>query len=64
MSIPKWSDNKSVEICATHCTTEVAEHFMRRDSKNKKLIDISCPTVIKDYNKLMVGVDFDSIISH
>ena len=57
VSITKCFDNKSVQLCVTHCNPDTFENVRRWDRKRKKIIDISCPTVIRDYNKSTGGID-------
>ena len=63
VSITKWFDNKSIQICATHCNFEAVENLRRWNRKSKKFIDIPCPTAIKDYNKSMGGVDLSAMLT-
>lgn len=53
----KWMDNKSVLMISTAFGSEPQEIIKRWDKTNKKHIDVTCPKVVRIYNKKMGGVD-------
>jgi len=63
MSVTSWKDNKQVNLLSTYCGSLPMLTANRFDKKLKKKINIDCPTVIKEYNRFMGGVDLlDSLI--
>lgn len=55
ISFFKWKDNKAVLLASNYHGSEQTT-VARRDQKGVQH-DISCPTVVKDYNAFMGGVD-------
>jgi hypothetical protein len=51
----KWEDNKSVWLISNYHGTE--QSSVLRTQKDGSKITVSCPPVVKDYNKYMGGVD-------
>ncbi|XP_060870286.1 piggyBac transposable element-derived protein 3-like [Metopolophium dirhodum] len=63
MSVTSWKDNRQVNLLSTYCGSLPMLTANRFDKKLKKKINIDCPTVIKEYNRFMGGVDLlDSLI--
>ena len=55
--IVKWIDNKAVLLGNTLYGVEPIESVKRFNKQKKKKVDVNCPTIIKQYNKHMGGVD-------
>lgn len=52
-----WKDNKIVTLLSSFTGELPFSQVKRYDKKEKKSIDISCPNVVKEYNRHMGGVD-------
>ncbi|XP_065662880.1 piggyBac transposable element-derived protein 3-like [Hydra vulgaris] len=62
--LTKWYDNKCVNLISTYCDPEFVSKIKRWDRKDKKYIEIDCPSTVQEYNKSMGGVDLaDMLIS-
>ncbi|XP_065662877.1 piggyBac transposable element-derived protein 3-like [Hydra vulgaris] len=62
--LTKWYDNKCVNLISTYCDPGLVSKIKRWDRKDKKYIEIDCPSVLQEYNKTMGGVDLaDMLIS-
>ena len=60
----KWYDGKGVLIGLNYAGVETYTTVERFDVKQKKKIKLSCPGMIKEYNRSMGGVDLaDMLIS-
>ena len=60
----KWYDGKGVLIGLNCAGVETSTTVERFDVKPKKKIKVSCPGMIKEYNRSMGGVDLaDMLIS-
>lgn len=57
ISVVSWNDNQIVTIGSTLCGTLPLEKIKRYDRKTKTFMEISCPKIVKIYNKHMGGVD-------
>ncbi|KAH9631151.1 hypothetical protein HF086_001086 [Spodoptera exigua] len=57
ISVTCWKDNKQVVLASTYVGAEPAGSVSRYDKKQKRMIEITCPKIIKDYNAHMGGVD-------
>lgn len=58
-----WKDNKLVTLLSSYCGILPEGTIRRFDKKKKKNIEVSCPFIIKEYNKHMGGVDLlDSLM--
>lgn len=58
-----WKDNKIVTLLSSYCGILPKNSINRFDKKTKRILDVNCPAIIKDYNRHMKGVDwFDSLI--
>lgn len=51
----KWKDNKAVYLASNYHGNETTT--VQRTSKNGSKSDVTCPTLVKDYNAFMGGVD-------
>lgn len=58
----KWMDNKPVHFL-TNCFSPRDTTTVKRKNKDGSLVEISCPNLVKQYNKYMGGVDkFDQFL--
>lgn len=58
-----WKDNKYVSLLSSYAGTNPITTVARFDRKEKKMIQVDCPNVIREYNKHMGGVDLlDSLM--
>ncbi|KAK2725591.1 hypothetical protein QYM36_000180 [Artemia franciscana] len=53
----RWFDSKAVTLVSKYGAVEPKNTCRRWDSSEKKYVEIERPTVIKEYNKYMGGVD-------
>ena len=60
----RWKDNKVVTMISTADGIEPLSTVKRYDKDAKAKIDVSCPDVIKKYNKNMGGVDKSDMLTH
>ena len=60
----RWKDNKVVTMISTADGVEPLTTVKRWDKDAKARIDVSCPDVIKKYNKSMGGVDKSDMLTH
>ncbi|KAJ8257577.1 hypothetical protein GJAV_G00187270 [Gymnothorax javanicus] len=59
----KWYDNRSVSLLSNYIGAHPVTEVDRWDGKQKKIIKVPCPAVVREYNKNMGGVDLlDSLI--
>ncbi|KAJ8386987.1 hypothetical protein AAFF_G00161640 [Aldrovandia affinis] len=56
LHIVKWYDNRSVTLLSDYTGAYPVTEFDRWDRKQKVIIKVPCPAVVKDYNKNMGGV--------
>ncbi|XP_060870237.1 piggyBac transposable element-derived protein 3-like [Metopolophium dirhodum] len=65
ISVVKWADNKCVTLVSSFVPVNEQPSSVRRYDKNMKAkIPINCPTIIKEYNSKMGGVDLaDMLVS-
>ena len=64
MRIVKWADNKCVTLVSSFSSASPVGSCQRFDRKQKKKVEIQCPTIVKTYNSFMGGVDLmDSLIA-
>ncbi|XP_024153448.1 piggyBac transposable element-derived protein 2 isoform X2 [Oryzias melastigma] len=60
----KWYDNRSVSLLSDYIGAHPVTDVDRWDGKQKKVIRVPCPAVVREYNKNMGGVDLlDSLIA-
>jgi len=58
-----WKDNKIITLLSSYCGILTKNSINRFDKKTKRILDVNCPAIIKDYNRHMGGVDLlDSLI--
>lgn len=55
IGIFKWKDNKAVYLASNYHGNETTT--VQRTSKDGSKSDVTCPTLVKDYNAFMGGVD-------
>ena len=53
----KWMDNRSVHMLSNYLSPATNETIKRRTKGSSEKLDITCPTMIKEYNAHMGGVD-------
>lgn len=65
IAVVKWADNKCVTLVSSFVPVNEQTSSVRRYDKNMKTkIPINCPTIIKEYNSKMGGVDLaDMLVS-
>uniref|UniRef100_H2L551 PiggyBac transposable element-derived protein domain-containing protein n=1 Tax=Oryzias latipes TaxID=8090 RepID=H2L551_ORYLA len=60
----KWYDNHSVSLLSDYIGAHPVTDVDKWDGKQKKVIRVPCPAVVREYNKNMGGVDLlDSLIA-
>ena len=60
----RWFDNKKVDTASSYVGLGEGGEAERWDKKEGKKVKISCPEIIKEYNRFMGGVDLlDSLTS-
>nr|XP_047143108.1 piggyBac transposable element-derived protein 3-like [Hydra vulgaris] len=60
----RWFDNKCVQLVSTFSSPISLSNVKRWNRKNKSYVSVSCPEIVKEYNKSMGGVDLaDMLIS-
>ncbi|XP_050059682.1 piggyBac transposable element-derived protein 3-like [Aphis gossypii] len=58
-----WKDNKLVTLLSSYCGILPEMSINRFDKKSKRNMEVKCPSIIKEYNRHMGGVDLlDSLI--
>ena len=60
--VTRWYDNKCVNLCSTYTNPNDVSDIRRWDRIKKEYIEISCPNVVKEYNKSMGGVDLSDML--
>lgn len=60
----RWFDNRAVTFVSSYASLEPSSKLKRWSRNEKKSVDITCPFVVKEYNKFMGGVDvMDMLLS-
>ena len=62
MSVLKWYDNKCVQMCSNYADPAPTSTIKRWDRKENKEIEISCPSIVAEYNTYMGGVDLSDML--
>ena len=62
LSVTKWFDNKYIQLASTYCDPDSVSFFKHWNRTEKKYVEISCPTVVQEYNKNMGGVDLSDML--
>lgn len=57
ITLVMWKDNKAILMGSTTSGGEPVTNVKRWAKKEKKYVDVSCPSVVKKYNSNMGGVD-------
>lgn len=57
IAVVKWVDNQCVNLVSSYCADEPINTIMRYDKQTHQKQPVSCPHIIKQYNKKMGGVD-------
>ncbi|XP_048859480.1 piggyBac transposable element-derived protein 3-like [Brienomyrus brachyistius] len=57
LHVVKWYDNRSVSLLSNYIGAHPVTKVDRWDGKQKKIIQVPCPAVVREYNKNMGGVD-------
>ncbi|XP_047122911.1 piggyBac transposable element-derived protein 3-like [Hydra vulgaris] len=60
----RWMDNKALTLLSTFAAVELVKKVRKWDKKEKKDIEVECPSIIILYNAFMGGVDLlDSLVA-
>lgn len=59
-----WKDNKQVNVLSSDAGIHPLSVAKRWDKEARKKVDIPCPTVIKEYNGKMGGIDKSDMLTH
>ncbi|XP_040073998.1 piggyBac transposable element-derived protein 2-like [Ixodes scapularis] len=63
--VVKWYDNRSVTTASTFAGAQPVTTVMRWDRREKKSVQVECPSAVVTYNKYMGGVDLlDALIAY
>ena len=62
ITVTKWFDNKCIQLVSTNCNPQSVSVVKRWSRAEKKYVNISCPTVVQEYNKNMGGVDLSDML--
>ena len=62
MFVLRWYDNKCVQMCSNYSDPAPSSTIKRWDRKENKEIEISCPSIVAEYNAYMGGVDLSNML--
>ena len=62
MSVLRWYDNKCIQMCSNYSDPAPTSTIKRWGRKEKKEIEISCPTIVAEYNTYREGVDLSDML--
>ena len=62
LAVVKWLDNKCVHLCTNYVNPIETSEVRRWDKSAKKYVQVTCPAVVKEYNKSMGGVDLSDML--
>ncbi|KRZ88966.1 PiggyBac transposable element-derived protein 3, partial [Trichinella sp. T8] len=62
LCIVRWHDSAVVDLSSTYVCTQPVCKVKRWNKKEKTLVDVSCPAIVKEYNKYMGGVDLEGML--
>ena len=62
LSAIKWMDNKSVILSSNYFNPKETQQIERRLKGSKDKVKVTCPSVIQEYNQLILGVDLSDQI--
>ena len=60
----RWKDNKNVTILSSDAGVEPMKKVKRYDRNTKKKLEVNCPSVIREYNGKMGGIDKSDMLTH
>ena len=60
----RWKDNKNVTVLSSDAGVEPVQKVKRYDRNSKKKVEVKCPSVIKEYNGKMGGIDKSDMLTH
>ncbi|CAH2105118.1 unnamed protein product [Euphydryas editha] len=64
LSVVKWFDNKQVTLVSSYVDAYPLEKIKRFSKENGGYVDVTCPQIVRHYNRHMGGVDLaDMLIS-
>ena len=61
----RWYDNRPVDLLSSYIGVEPVTEVQRYDKKKKtkRIIKVSCPAIVKEYNKFMGGIDLHDMLT-
>lgn len=59
----RWFDNRSVDLLSSYIGVNPVSNVQRYDKKNKKMITVPRPAIVKEYNKFMGGIDLHDMLT-
>ena len=62
ISVIKWQDNSVIQLASLFIGTSIGGKVKRWSSKDKKTIEIDCPSIVHEYNKFMGAVDLHDML--
>ncbi|KRZ73835.1 PiggyBac transposable element-derived protein 2 [Trichinella papuae] len=62
LCVVRWHDSAVVDLSSTYVCTQPVSKVKRWNKKEKALVDVSCPAIVKEYNKYMGGVDLAGML--
>lgn len=62
LAVLRWNDNKCVNLISSYTDAEPVQKISRFSKEAKARIDVDCPNIVKQYNKLMGGVDLSDML--
>ena len=62
ISMTNWFDNKCVQMITNYCNPDSVGKVRWWDHQKRQFIETDCPTVVKQYNKSMGGVDLSDML--
>lgn len=64
LSVVKWFDNKQVTLVSSYVDAYPLEKIKRFSKENGGYVNVTCPQIVRHYNRHMGGVDLvDTLIS-
>lgn len=62
ITVVRWLDNSTVTLASTYASIEPATTVRRWSRKEKKIVNVSCPFIVSEYNRSMGGVDLSDML--